>query len=131
MPIRKVLLFGTAIYNGSIITFDDENSNSYSPIEEMELGTTQHGSSVPHDTTGFIKTEKAMASPALQRSPLIYKQLEEEANDLNTRAKERSTSVGSYAYHSTAPQAASLELESNVGNNSSNKTKNKKGNSKK
>ena len=121
-----VLLFGTAVYNGSIITFDDETSNAYSRIDAMEMGATQHGTT-SSSQSGLIKTEKSMASPALQRSPLIYRQLEEEAGYQEARAKDRSASIGSY--QSTAQQAKSLELESNIGKNNSGKAK-AKGNKK-
>lgn len=86
----QILLFGTAVYNGSIITFDDETSSAYQRINADEESPDKIR---PADA--FIQTEKAMASPALQRSPLIYKQLEQEA-ELQQRHKERrSGSLGS------------------------------------
>lgn len=73
-----------------------------------------------------------MASPALQRSPLIYKQLEEEATAMG-RGKERFTSVGSYQAVGGAQMAKSLEIESNLGakiGGDSNKDKKNKKNKK-
>jgi drug/metabolite transporter (DMT)-like permease len=112
-----VLLFGTAVYNGSIITFDDENSKAYSLIDDMEIGQTQHGhvqnAAYNHSQTGLIKTEKAMASPALQRSPLIYQQQEEEAILLRQK-KDRSDSMGSYQQSGVAEMSKSMEIDSNL-----------------
>lgn len=128
-----MLLFGTAVYNGSIITFDDENSTAYSRIDDMELGKTQHdhdqNAASNHSQTGLIKTEKAMASPALQRSPLIYNQLEKEATLL--KQKDRSSSMGSYQQSGMADMSKSLEIDSNlpptvVKPDASNKNKGKK-----
>lgn len=112
-----MLLFGTAVYNGSIITFDDENSTAYSRIDDMEIGQTQHGhvhnAACSHSQTGLIKTEKAMASPALQRSPLIYQQQEEEAILLRQK-KDRSASMGSYQQSGVAEMSKSMEIDSNL-----------------
>jgi len=51
----QILLFGTAVYNGSVWTFSDV---SYAQLAQAD---------------GIIKTEPHMASPSITRSTLIYK----------------------------------------------------------
>mmetsp|Transcript_121409 Transcript_121409/g.238537 ORF Transcript_121409/g.238537 Transcript_121409/m.238537 type:complete len:433 (+) Transcript_121409:110-1408(+) len=55
-----ILLFGTAVYNGSIWTFSDVQ---YSALAQGEDGVTENS---------IIKTEPSMASPSITRSPLVY-----------------------------------------------------------
>lgn len=62
------LFLGTAVYNGSIVQF--EESNEYKRINENNS----------NNNDSIIKTEKAMASPALLRSPLLYKQKDNKNN---------------------------------------------------
>ena len=57
-----LLFFGTAVYNGSVFQF--EEPNEYKRINDNNN----------NNNNSLIKTEKAMASPALLRSPLLYKQ---------------------------------------------------------
>lgn len=87
-----VLLFGTAVYNGSIIVFNDDVTRptagsdaaggEYGRIStsEPELGNggANGGGNrqrVESFTDKMMKTDPTMASPALTRSPLIHQQL--------------------------------------------------------
>lgn len=74
-----VLLFGTAVYNGSIWTFD--SASDYTPL------SSQDGDSQPKKGD-LIQTSMAMASPSLTRSPLIYKQLREDMEKENRKEQE-------------------------------------------
>jgi len=69
-----ILLFGTAVYNGSICTFNDEHA--YRQIDGSHASSEQPASSM-------MKTSREMASPALTRSPLIYPQIEEQVRNSN------------------------------------------------
>lgn len=60
-----LLLFGTAIYNGSVVTFGD--TNGYSAVEQDEP----------------MESAIAMSSPALLRSPAILKQQRESFHNGN------------------------------------------------
>jgi drug/metabolite transporter (DMT)-like permease len=89
-----VLLFGTAVYNGSIIVFNDDGTSTrgssvlgseYDRISTSEegLGSSSGGASsggqnrqrVESFTDKMMKNDPTMASPALSRSPLIHQQL--------------------------------------------------------
>jgi len=79
-----ILLFGTAIYNGSIVTFDDMKNGEYTPIKssitptesETEMVSTQ---AIPiGGATELVSTESLMKSPTLSRS------LEMRQNKMNT-----------------------------------------------
>jgi len=79
-----VLLFGTAVYNGSIIVFDDEvapRPPGYTHVSPTEIEMGSNGDGGGHKqrkesfTDKMIKNDLSMASPALSRSPLIHQQL--------------------------------------------------------
>lgn len=53
---KQILLFGTAVYNGSVWTFSDM---SYEQLSTEENEQVQAG--------GIIKTEASMASPSISR----------------------------------------------------------------
>lgn len=60
----QILLFGTAVYNGSVITFHDMQYSELTDEEKEEV-----------ELSAVIKTEYTMASPSMTRSPLVYQQL--------------------------------------------------------
>lgn len=62
-----ILLLGTAIYNGSIITFSDMQYEQLSEEEANVMRKLEKRSS-----SFAIRTEPSMASPSMTRSPLIY-----------------------------------------------------------
>lgn len=65
-----VLFFGTAVYNGSVLVCD----SGYQAIPDDKWLSNIVNTNTP-DQGVKIRTEAAMASPALTRSPLLYKSM--------------------------------------------------------
>jgi drug/metabolite transporter (DMT)-like permease len=84
-----ILFLGTAIYNGSVATCDHDYES---------ISITNADADAPADK--YMKTSKAMASPALARSPLIYL-------DKEQRAARRAAESGATTHGKGAGIAAS------------------------
>ena len=98
----QILLFGTAVYNGSVWTFSDMH---YTQLSDDEHSEQRHrGNSV-------IKTEARMASPSITRSPLIY-------NQNKMAAQEGTTAAGAAA--ASAASSGSRDKPKGYGSNSTN-----------
>mmetsp|Transcript_1402 Transcript_1402/g.2285 ORF Transcript_1402/g.2285 Transcript_1402/m.2285 type:complete len:482 (-) Transcript_1402:241-1686(-) len=83
-----LLLFGTAVYNGSVVTFSDMQYAQLSADEKEDLAKSASADGLG----GLIRTPSYMASPSITRSPLVY-QLPQQGSP--GKGGQRSTSIDS------------------------------------
>jgi hypothetical protein len=92
--VFQVLLFGTAVYDGAVKTWDDD-------VHYEQVSLDPHQDEIASVEITKAGTPILMSSPALTRSPLIYNAAKKEALAAELRAEKHGQFNSKTNYAST------------------------------